>query len=308
MERRDLLILGASGFLGPHLVRAASAAGWRARAAVHRPGAWPTPEAPELFPWEAERSGELERLLERTRPSAAVLAAALARGAACEAEPERAWRLNAELPAELGRLCAARGIRLVHVSTDLVFGARPPRREATEPGSPGFDELDPPAPTSLYGRTKASGEERLLEVFPGALVARLPLLFGDSLGRGLGASDQILAALERGERPALFTDEWRTPLEVGNAARALVELAGTELAGRLHVAGPERLSRHALGLLVLEARGLPPDERTSRVRPARRAELGLAEQRPADVCLDASRARACLATPLLAPRVALAAR
>lgn len=306
MDTRDLLILGASGFLGPHLVRAASAAGWRVRAAVHRPGAWPTPDPPELFPWEAERPGELARLLDRTRPSAVVLATALAQVEACEAEPERAWRLNAALPEEAAGLCLARGLRLVHLSTDLVFGARPPRGRPPGQAGRGYDELDPPAPTSLYGRTKASGEERLLAAFPAALVVRLPLLYGDSLGRGLGASDQILAALERGERPVLFTDEWRTPLEAGNAARAVVELVGQDLGGRLHVAGPERLSRHELGLLLLEARGLPPGARAERLRPARRAELGLAELRPRDVSLDTTRACARLATPLLAPRAALA--
>jgi dTDP-4-dehydrorhamnose reductase len=223
-----------------------------------------------------------------------VNAAALARVDQCEREPALAERLNAELPAELARRTRGAGLRLVHVSTDLVFGATAPRVG-------GFREDDPPAPVHVYGRTKAAGEARVRAENPAALVVRLPLLHGDSAGRGLGASDQLLAALARGERPALFSDEWRAPLAVADAAEALLELAARTCAGILHVAGPARLTRLELGLAVLRAHGLD----ATRVRAATRAELGLAATRPADVALDAARARGLLATPLRAVSAAL---
>ena len=83
-------------------------------------------------------------------------------------------------------------------------------------------------------------------------------------------------------------------------AAALVELAGRSETGLLHVAGPERVNRHQLGLLALEAAGLSEDEARERVRAGTRADLGL-EHRPADVSLDARRARALLRAPLRAP-------
>jgi len=298
MGARSLLILGASGFLGPHLVAAARAGGWRTIAASRAPAAAPSIDgvAPDArIEWDAERPDALETLLARARPDALVLAAALARVETCERDPARAAALNATLPERAARLCRARGLRLVHVSTDLVFGARAPRAER-------FGEDDPVAPVHVYGRTKAAGEERVVAEDPAALVVRLPLLYGESGGRGLGASDALLAALARGERPTLFSDEWRTPLEAGDAARALLELVAGDARGRLHVAGPERLSRLELGLALLESHGLAP----GRVRAATRAELGLAG-RPADVSLDAARARARLATPLRAPHAALRA-
>jgi len=302
MPRDELLILGASGFLGAHVVAAAKSAGWRVVAAARRDG-WPSIGglAPDRrIQWDAERSGARAALLDDVRPAAVVLAAALARVDECEREPARAAALNTELPREVAHLCREGGIRLVHVSTDLVFGARPAR-------APRYSESDPASPVHVYGRTKAAGEAAVLEEHPAALVVRLPLLYGDSGGRALGASDQLHAALARGERPALFTDEWRTPLEVSNAARALVECLGREERGLLHVAGPERVSRFELGLAVLVARGLGRPEALERVRASTRAELGLAALRPADASLDSTRARALLATPLLGPRAALAA-
>lgn len=302
MARGPLLILGASGFLGAHLVAAARTAGWRVVAAARTPGAAPriAGSVPaESAAWDAEQAGATEELIERVRPAAILNAAALARPDECEREPARAFALNAELPRAVARIARARGIRFVSVSTDLVFGARPARGAR-------YSEEDAPSPVHVYGRSKAEGEAGALAANPSALVVRLPLLYGDSGGRGLGASDQLLAALGRGERPALFTDEWRTPLDAGNAARALVECLGREEGGLLHVAGPERLTRHELGLAVLVARGLAPAEAEERVRRATRAELGLAELRARDASLDASRARALLATPLHAPRAALA--
>ena len=78
-----------------------------------------------------------------------------------------------------------------------------------------------------------------------------------------------------------------------------MELARGEARGILHVAGPERASRHELGLAVLSAMGLSPEAAANLVRAARRAEHSGGEQRAADVSLDARRARSLLATPLL---------
>jgi len=301
MPSRTLLVLGASGFLGPHVVGAARRAGWRVLAASRQPAAGPVlagqgPQA--TLACEAEGESAAAALLDEAGADALVCLTALSRVDLCEREPARAQRLNAIFPGELAAAARARGLRLVHVSTDLVFGAVAPR-------AGGFQESDPPAPVHVYGRTKAEGEARVLAAAPSALVVRLPLLYGDSAGRGLGASDQLLAALARGERPALFTDEWRTPLAVQDAAAALVELVERPLAGLLHVAGPARLDRLELGLAVLRAHGHAPAAARACVRSATRAELALAASRPADVSLDASRARAVLATPLRSVESAL---
>jgi dTDP-4-dehydrorhamnose reductase len=292
LERETVLVLGASGFLGPHLVHAARAAGAGRVVAASRSGALPGPpvEACEPVRLDAREAGALEGLLERERPLLVLNAAALARAADCEREPARARELNELLPARLGAACASRGVRLVHVSTDLVFGARP-----APPG--GFREEHPTAPLGVYGATKAAGERAVLAADPRALVARLPLLTGGSFGRGLGASDSLLAALARGERPPLFEDEWRTPLDAGDAAGALLELGRGELRGLLHLAGPTRMSRLELGLAVLASGGEAEEAARSRVRAARREDY-TGPARAEDTSLDAERARAVLRAPL----------
>ncbi len=157
-------------------------------------------------------------------------------------------------------------------------------------------------PVSRYGETKAAGERAVLETSPEALVVRLPLLYGDSGGRGLGATDALLAAVARGERPRLFEDEFRTPLDVDVAARALVELLlDSGVAGVLHVAGKERLARYELGLALLAAAGFDPARARAAVLAGTRRQAGLETTRPADVSLDASRARDMLRMELPGP-------
>lgn len=315
-----MLVLGASGFLGVHVVLAARARGvpvargTRALAepahaessarpaasgasraqvpppASRRPSGGPRDHGASL---DAAPDGaradvveahvdlasppRLTQALDRVRPACVVNCAALSRIDDCERDPALARRLNVDAPAEIARWCAANDARFVHVSTDLVFGGEPPRAS-------GYRDDDPTDPRSTYGLTKRDGELAVLAANERALVVRLPLLFGESFGRGLGASDGLVAAIERGETPALFVDEWRTPLDVAEAARALVELALGDLSGIVHFAGPERLSRLELGLRVLRERGLADVERL--VRATTRAESGKGD-RPRDVSLDA---------------------
>lgn len=316
-----MLVLGASGFLGVHVVLAARARGVAVarggRALAERAHADSTtrvaksglalaeePPSASRRPSDGPRNPcdsldaaldgaraavvevhvdfastpRLMQALDRARPACVVNCAALSRISDCEREPLLARRVNADAPAEIARWCAANDARFVHASTDLVFGGEPPRAS-------GYRDDDATDPRSTYGFTKRDGERAVLAANERALVVRLPLLYGESFGRGLGASDGLVAAIERGETPTLFSDEWRTPLDVAEAARKLVELAFGELRGLVHVAGAERLSRLELGLRVLHERRFADVEHL--VRATTRAEASMSD-RPRDVSLETS--------------------
>src|SRR6185436_3009734 len=73
---------------------------------------------------DIESASSVEAAIETARPDAVLHAAALASVDVCERDPERARRTNAGGSALLARACAARGIRIVALSTDLVFDGR----------------------------------------------------------------------------------------------------------------------------------------------------------------------------------------
>ena len=89
-----------------------------------------------------------------------------------------------------------------------------------------------------------------------------------------------------------FEDEWRSPILVSDLAAALLELAGHDVTGILHVAGAEPMNRYELACQVAAAHGLP----TERLRRGRLEGSGLSR---APYCvLDSARARSLIRAPL----------
>jgi dTDP-4-dehydrorhamnose reductase len=170
---------------------------------------------------------------------------------------------------------ASRGIgaRLIHLSTDVVFDGRK--------GSP-YVEADEPQPCTDYGRAKTDAEREVVSAHPDALLVRTSLIVG---GPGHPPSKHELAVLDPAN--TFFEDEIRSPVQVGDLAAALLELAELDLCGPLHVAGADDLSRADLAELIAR-------------RPVSRAPAP--PGRPLDCALDSGRARALLRTELRGAR------
>lgn len=281
----DLVLFGAGGFLGQHVLRVLQSRGVAAVCLGRQPARGNRSETCDVR--DASRVTEL---LDSLRPQHVLNCASLSGVGDCFQDAVQARSVNAEFPARLAEWCGQNEARLVHVSTDMVFAGEAP--------SDGYVAGSDAEPANAYGASKLAGEVAVREANPGALVVRLPLLFGDSFGRGLGASDSLLTAIARGEQLGLFTDEWRTPLAVCDAAAALVELCEGEARGLLHLAGSERVTRFELGELVLAAHGLPADS----IRASRRSEATASEPRPRDLSLNSECARATLNCELRGPR------
>ncbi len=203
-------------------------------------------------------------------------AAALAQVARCFEQPAAAVAANTRLPGRIAQACRERGLRLIALSTDLVFsGERAP-----------LSEGDEAQPRNTYGRTKLAGEEAVLAACPEAAIVRLALVVGRGHGPRPSASEAIAWALRRGERPLLFADEYRTPVDPESVAAAIERLLQRGGSGRYHLGGSERLSRHELGQRVSRALGLD----AARLLLGRQADRPTSEPRPADISLDSTRA------------------
>jgi dTDP-4-dehydrorhamnose reductase len=98
----------------------------------------------------------------------------------------------------------------------------------------------------------------------------------------------MVESLKSGRPVTLFADEWRTPLGIGTAARALVELARADVTGLMHIGGPERLSRVEMGRQLAEHLRVSPES----IVAAKREAVPAPEPRPCDTSLDSSRWRA----------------
>lgn len=158
--RRRILIIGADGQVGWELRRTLAPLGQIIAASMS--GAW----GPRV---DLADPSSLSTLVQEVSPDAVVNAAAYTAVDKAEAEPELAYRINAEAPGILGRLLAERGVPILHYSTDFVFSG-----ESERP----YREDDEPGPLSVYGQTKLDGERLLMASGANAIILRTSWVYG----------------------------------------------------------------------------------------------------------------------------------
>jgi dTDP-4-dehydrorhamnose reductase len=230
----------------------------------------------DLQPVDLTNTDQVVTAFRQAQPGAVLHAGAIASIADCWRDPHRAHQVNTQGSALLAELSSQAGARLLLVSTDLVFDGQQGR----------YRESDTPSPLSVYGRTKAAAEPPILAV-PRGIVVRVSLLFGPSLSGRPSFFDQQATALRERKPVTLFRDEWRTPLSLATAARALVTILRSDYGGVLHLGGPERMSRLEMGQRLAAYLGADP----AAIIVAERSSMPAAEPRPRDVSLDSSRWR-----------------
>lgn len=153
---RPLLVTGATGMLGRAFARACEQRGLCHRLLARR----------EL---DIADPTSVRTAIEDLRPWAVINAAGYSRPDDAEREPERCRRENTLGAEVLAAACAAQGLPLLTFSSELVFDGAQDRP---------YVESDPVAPLSIYGRSKAEAERRVLSLWPSALIVRAGALFG----------------------------------------------------------------------------------------------------------------------------------
>lgn len=160
-----VLVLGATGMLGHKLGQVLSAH-HETHLAVRRAQA---PVLRDLFDADrvstgvsAEDPRSVERVLDEIAPAVVVNCIGIVKQADAARQAVPSITVNSLFPHRLGELCAARGARLIHISTDCVFSGR----------VGGYTEDDIPDPIDLYGRSKLLGEV----AEPGCLTLRTSIV------------------------------------------------------------------------------------------------------------------------------------
>ncbi len=274
-----VLVTGTTGFLGPSLIRAAPAEttlslglsprGIESFSVANIEMASGVSCKPLLL--NLEDPDECLEIVLALRPKAILHAAALADTGLCEREPSRSHLVNVRASMALAHAAKSLHIPFLFCSTDLVFGGD------MAPYAPS----DPVEPLMVYGQHKALAEQAVTSICNSALIARLPLMYGQSTIPGRGIIGDLVAALRRGESVKLFEDEYRS-IAYGPSVAAGLWMALGWNRGIWHFGGPERMSRYAFGIRVAKQFGLD----TRLLMPVKQADLVTGTPRPADVSLD----------------------
>ena len=256
-----LIIAGATGTLGQAFARLCESRGLAFRLLARH----------EMDIAEAR---SVTGAIARHRPWGIINAAGYVRVDDAEADPERCWRENTEGAAVLAEVARGHNLQYATFSSDLVFdGAQ--RRP--------YLECDPPSPRSVYGRSKAEAEARVLARHPGALVIRTSAFFGP--WDAFNVVTRSLQALAASTPVLLPGDQVVSPTYVPDLVDATLDLLLDGESGLWHLANEGAVSWAELVVRAAQLTGLDP----TLVEARATSELGLGAPRPAYAVLASER-------------------
>lgn len=265
-DRRRVLVLGASSFVGERLV-----ARLGPEAAV---GTYCRRPVPAAIHFDAERM-DLAGVVDRPDEfSHAVILLGNTNPDACARDAAASRQLNVtSIEAIIDRL-RAWGVMPVFLSTEAVFDG--------EKGH--YVETDDVNPLMTYAAQKVEVERYLAETCPRFLIVRLARVLGSGRDDGTLLTGW-LAQVERDETIRCAHDNVLSPIHVEDVTDALVALIRGACTGVFHLANPESHTRLALlETLVAEYRRHHP--RHVAIAPCRLADFLTLEPRPRDISLN----------------------
>ena len=261
-----VLITGANGQLGGALQRTAPA--------------WADINAIDVEDVDLTDSAMLTARLVVEAPDVIINAAAYTAVDKAESDEALARAINAEAVAVMVEAMAGTGGKVVHVSTDYVFDGT-----AATPYAPDA----PRNPQSVYGRTKAEGEDHLR---PEDLLVRTAWVY--EAGGANFVRTMIRLMRERDEL-AVVADQVGSPTWATGLARTLWALIERQATGTFHHSDEGAISWHEFAVAIAEeAHALGLIARIPAIRAIPTTDYPTPARRPAFSLLDCSATRAFL--------------
>ncbi len=192
---RSVLITGAAGQLGWELQRCTPAS---LRCV-----------AVDVDQLDVTDDDAIDAMLDRERPCAIINAAAYTAVDRAEQDADLAAAINTTAPALLARAAAARGCKLIQISTDFVFDGLS--------GRP-YQPDDAASPQSVYGRTKLEGERVVSAANPQSLILRTAWLYS---AHGNNFVKTMLRLMNERDRLSVVADQIGTPTWARGLAQAI---------------------------------------------------------------------------------------
>jgi dTDP-4-dehydrorhamnose reductase len=171
----------------------------------------------------------VEQLLNEVRPDVFINCAQNDNIEECEYKREDAYTLNGTVPAMIADICTVKKIRLVQISSVMVF-------DCIE-GSV-YKEQDPLHPVTVYGDSKAYAEKTIAESGCSSLIVRVPHLYG----KGESFLSPIIEKIKDSNQITIPTGQMIMPTYAADAASMIATLVEKRTDGIIHCANDASVS------------------------------------------------------------------
>jgi dTDP-4-dehydrorhamnose reductase len=201
---------------------------------------------------EISDMSSVKQAFNKYKPDIIVNTAAYVRVDDCEDEKEKAFQVNSLGARHVAVAAQELGARLVHLSTDYVFGGEAELR--TTP----YTEFDTPVPLSIYGKSKLAGENLVRHFCLRHFIVRASALFGvaGSSGKGGNFIETMLRLARERDELKVVNDQVFSPTYTRDLAQKMAQLITTEYYGIFHITNKGVCSWYELAAEILKLAGV----------------------------------------------------
>ncbi len=186
---------------------------------------------------------QLKEIVSAIQPDVIINLASLTNVDYCEQKPLLAREINI---AGVQNICDAFTGKIIQLSTDFVFDGK---------NGP-YHEDDPISPISVYGKTKSDAEKLLLDENPNHLVIRGNVLYSENYNYKSNFLGWIVNSLNNGIKIKVVNDQFNNPTWTNSMADIIELCASNDIAGILHWADADYLSRYEFSKKIANRLGL----------------------------------------------------
>jgi dTDP-4-dehydrorhamnose reductase len=149
----------------------------------------------------------------------------------CETNANKAFMVNALGPKNLAVIAQEMAAKLVHFSTNYVFGG-----EARLQAFP-YTEFETPVPLNVFGRSKLAGEEFVQHLCSKYFIIRTSGLFGIAGNSSKGGNfvETMLKLAEERDKISVVNDQVFSPTYTKDLAQKIAQLIDTQYYGIFHI-------------------------------------------------------------------------
>jgi len=180
------------------------------------------------------------------KPDVVINTVALTDVGKCEENPDLAKHINTQTAENIAIVCGRLNIKLIHISTDMLFSG----------DKPFITEDDDVCPINVYGKTKAEAEDVVLKNCLDSLIIRTNF-FGWGTSYRKSFSDFIIYNLKEGKYISLYDNIYYTPIYIAELVKCVHELMIIKEVGIFNVVSSERISKYKFGEIIIEVFKMP---------------------------------------------------